>query len=559
MTRRNGSVAKIVAAAVFVVGAVYFFYVFNQTSGKLKDTERVANRYRREQEALSSQLADLRSEKENLQSRCDNERKEYQNRLSSSNQQYKMIQSQHEDLQSEFTRLRDDLKKDKDDHKLHDAQQNQEYMQLKQEKDLEISSLKDEVANTKRDKDSLNDQLTKLQADLDASQKKKDLERKERLHLETQVGSLKNKVNSYQMSVNTLQEQNKALETQMGFLKQRFEQQKLQQQQNLQQQNIQQQNLQQQNLQQQNLQQQNLQQQNLQQNQQQQQNQPHPVVDANPVSNLKNLANQAIGNLPNAANQLAGNIKEAANSLGGGQNIEEMEQNKLQQQKDKEIEKEAKNKLIEEHQQQHQVAPPNKHENDDDKLDHKLQLQPGKTSKETPKPVSHRPNINPPIFKRDGEKSEDKPEVPKVNDRISDKDSENHNQMRPPGGLLDILKQDKIYGKNDDKLASNNNNKGELHPEELNQQQNIAPPNIGGGVKTEKQPIVGGDVQQQNIPPPNVGGGVHEKQPVAGGNLQQINIPPPNKMIEPKKNVVDVPKLFDNSKEVKKQPAMPQM
>ncbi|VDI58060.1 Hypothetical predicted protein [Mytilus galloprovincialis] len=543
MTRRNGSVAKIVAAAVFVVGAVYFFYVFNQTSGKLKDTERVANRYRREQEALSSQLADLRSEKENLQSRCDNERKEYQNRLSSSNQQYKMIQSQHEDLQSEFTRLRDDLKKDKDDHKLHDAQQNQEYMQLKQEKDLEISSLKDEVANTKREKDSLNDQLTKLQADLDASQ---------------------NKVNSYQMSVNTLQEQNKALETQMGFLKQSFEQQKLQQQQNLQQQNLQQQNLQQQN---------------LQQNQQQQQNQPHPVVDANPVSNLKNLANQAIGNLPNAANQLAGNIKEAANSLGGGQvgdfmknlgeqaqklmekheNIEEMEQNKLQQQKDKEIEKEAKNKLIEEHQQQHQVAPPNKHENDDDKLDHKLQLQPGKTSKETPKPVSHRPNINPPIFKRDGEKSEEKPEVPKVNDRISDKDSVNHNQMRPPGGLLDILKQDKIYGKNDDKLASNNNNKGELHPNELNQQQNIAPPNIGGGVKTEKQPIVGGDVQQQNIPPPNVGGGVHEKQPVAGGNLQQMNIPPPNKMVHPKKNVVDVPKLFDDSKEVKKQPAMPQM
>ncbi|CAG2192901.1 unnamed protein product [Mytilus edulis] len=366
------------------------------------------------------------------------------------------------------------------------------------------------------------------------------------------------------MSVNTLQEQNKALETQMGFLKQSFEQQKLQQQQNLQQQNIQQQNLQQQNLQQQ-----NLQQQNLQQNQQQQQNQPHPVVDANPVSNLKNLANQAIGNLPNAANQLAGNIKEAANSLGGGQvgdfmknlgeqaqklmekheNVEEMEQNKLQQQKDKEIEKEAKNKLIEEHQQQHQVAPPNKHENDDDKLDHKLQLQPGKTSKETPKPVSHRPNINPPIFKRDGEKSEEKPEVPKVNDRISDKDSVNHNQMRPPGGLLDILKQDKIYGKNDDKLASNNDNKGKLHPEELNQQQNIAPPNIGGGVKTEKQPIVGGDVQQQNIPPPNVGGGVHEKQPVAGGNLQQINIPPPNKMIEPKKNVVDVPKLFDDSKE----------
>lgn len=53
-----------------------------------------------------------------------------------------LFQSQNEDLQSEFTRLREDFNKDKEDHKLHDAQQNQEYMQLKQEKDLEIASLK---------------------------------------------------------------------------------------------------------------------------------------------------------------------------------------------------------------------------------------------------------------------------------------------------------------------------------------------------------------------------------------------------------------------------------
>lgn len=57
MTRRNAPIAKIVAAAFFVLGIVYFLYIFNETSGKLKDTERVANRYRREQEALSAQLA----------------------------------------------------------------------------------------------------------------------------------------------------------------------------------------------------------------------------------------------------------------------------------------------------------------------------------------------------------------------------------------------------------------------------------------------------------------------------------------------------------------------
>ena len=57
MIRRNAPIAKIITAALCILAVVYLLYIFNETSGKLKDTERVAHRYRREQEALSSQLS----------------------------------------------------------------------------------------------------------------------------------------------------------------------------------------------------------------------------------------------------------------------------------------------------------------------------------------------------------------------------------------------------------------------------------------------------------------------------------------------------------------------
>ena len=56
MMRRGGGMGKVVAGVcVFFVG-VYVFYLYYDVSGRLKQTERTAERYRREGETASAQL-----------------------------------------------------------------------------------------------------------------------------------------------------------------------------------------------------------------------------------------------------------------------------------------------------------------------------------------------------------------------------------------------------------------------------------------------------------------------------------------------------------------------
>ena len=56
MTRRNGSVVKYLVVIVLLLGIVYFIYLHNKDTGRIKETERLAERYRREQESYASQL-----------------------------------------------------------------------------------------------------------------------------------------------------------------------------------------------------------------------------------------------------------------------------------------------------------------------------------------------------------------------------------------------------------------------------------------------------------------------------------------------------------------------
>ena len=58
---------------------------------------------------------------------------------------FPLQQSQHDDLETDFSKLQTDKEKDKEDHKLQEEQQNTEYQQFKQEKALEISSLRGNV------------------------------------------------------------------------------------------------------------------------------------------------------------------------------------------------------------------------------------------------------------------------------------------------------------------------------------------------------------------------------------------------------------------------------
>ncbi|KAK3105364.1 hypothetical protein FSP39_023523 [Pinctada imbricata] len=154
MTRRNGSVIKYIVFIVLFLGVVYFIYMHNKVNEKLKDTERTAERYRREQESCSSQLQESLIQ------------------LLVQKKSFLLFQTQNDDLQAEYSKLNLDLQKDKEEQKQVESQRNQEYMQLKQEKELELTSLKDQLANLGREKQQLADEVNSLRTQLQNAQVK---------------------------------------------------------------------------------------------------------------------------------------------------------------------------------------------------------------------------------------------------------------------------------------------------------------------------------------------------------------------------------------------------
>ncbi|XP_069122447.1 Golgi integral membrane protein 4-like isoform X3 [Argopecten irradians] len=412
MTRRNGNLLKGVVVAATLLCGVYFIYIYNNTSGKLKSTERIAERYRREQESLRTQLQELSSSKDDLQQRSENEKKEFINRLNTLNQHHKMLKSQHDDLQADYSRLQSEKEKDKEDVKLQEVQRNQEYMQLKQEKELEISSLRDQLANLGRDKEDLTDQVHKLATQLKESQQRLNLDQAVKRKLEKDTAALKDKFYSEQTVISQLEQRLKNLEAEKEQVRQQNLQlaqaqkqigqvqqqagQLLQQGGQLQQQGgqfPQQGGQQQQGLLQQNQQVQQQQQLNQVGGQQAQQNlqfQPMQGQQAGNVINPLVADNQHIGGDNLAAQQQQGVQQEMQQQQGNGEKISDnlMEQQQQQHQvqapdlnagqgdknqygalkKDGDDTNQVKvkqdvnqNEVLDAEQQQHQVAPPGEH------------------------------------------------------------------------------------------------------------------------------------------------------------------------------------------------------
>ncbi|WAR13744.1 hypothetical protein MAR_003849 [Mya arenaria] len=141
MMRRNSNLPKVIVGVVLFFGLVYLVYSMNDLSGQLKNTERTAERYRREQE--TDQL---------------------KKSLTALQQQHKMLNSQHEDLQTEYGKLKNEHEQDNEMHRKEDDERDTEYRQFKQERELEISNLRDNLVNLERDKKDMQTQNLVQQA-----------------------------------------------------------------------------------------------------------------------------------------------------------------------------------------------------------------------------------------------------------------------------------------------------------------------------------------------------------------------------------------------------------
>ncbi|XP_021372518.1 putative uncharacterized protein DDB_G0271606 isoform X9 [Mizuhopecten yessoensis] len=466
MSRRNGNLLKGVVVSATLLCGVYFIYIFNNTSGKLKSTERIADRYRREQESLRTQLQELTAAKDDMHQRSENEKKEFINRLNTLNQHHKMLKSQHDDLQADYSRLQSEKEKDKEDTKLQEDQRNQEYMQLKQEKELEISSLRDQLANLGRDKEDLTEQVTKLVGQLKDSQDKFYSEQTVIAQLEQRLKNLeseKEKIRQQNLQLAQAQQAQKPFEQQGGQLQQQQQQQQPQQpQQGLPQQGF------------------------LQQNQGiLQQNNPLPQLNQLPGQQAQqNLQFQPIQGQPPKQGFLMGNDNPLVgdHQQQGGDNLVAQKNQDVQEMQQQPVVGNHKisDNLMEQQQQQHQVQAPNLDAGQGDKNQYGGLKQLG---------------IDPSQVK-----------VKQDANAVLDAEQQQH-QMAPPGEHIKVDKPDSnMAGEMDKNLLNektgknkkhDSNQAGEMEPDPKADHQvgpappandNVDPPNVA-------------DNPQQNIPP----------------------------------------------------------
>ncbi|XP_021372519.1 putative mediator of RNA polymerase II transcription subunit 12 isoform X10 [Mizuhopecten yessoensis] len=463
MSRRNGNLLKGVVVSATLLCGVYFIYIFNNTSGKLKSTERIADRYRREQESLRTQLQELTAAKDDMHQRSENEKKEFINRLNTLNQHHKMLKSQHDDLQADYSRLQSEKEKDKEDTKLQEDQRNQEYMQLKQEKELEISSLRDQLANLGRDKEDLTEQVTKLVGQLKDSQQTLFQYDNNFQFVRQQIQQYQEKIRQQNLQLAQAQQAQKPFEQQGGQLQQQQQQQQPQQpQQGLPQQGF------------------------LQQNQGiLQQNNPLPQLNQLPGQQAQqNLQFQPIQGQPPKQGFLMGNDNPLVgdHQQQGGDNLVAQKNQDVQEMQQQPVVGNHKisDNLMEQQQQQHQVQAPNLDAGQGDKNQYGGLKQLG---------------IDPSQVK-----------VKQDANAVLDAEQQQH-QMAPPGEHIKVDKPDSnMAGEMDKNLLNektgknkkhDSNQAGEMEPDPKADHQvgpappandNVDPPNVA-------------DNPQQNIPP----------------------------------------------------------
>ncbi|XP_029643771.1 keratin, type II cytoskeletal 1 isoform X3 [Octopus sinensis] len=170
MIKRNGAAIRNLLIAITLVSLMYFVYMYHDIQSRLRHSEIVSEKFKRDRESLSSQLNEINLEKSNMKEKYYKDRQELAARFSEAEQKHKMLQTQHQDLENEYNRLQQKYEKFSEDNRQKDMNRNQEYMQLKQEKEMEIVKLKDENANIVREYKQLKSELDELKKQVELQQ-----------------------------------------------------------------------------------------------------------------------------------------------------------------------------------------------------------------------------------------------------------------------------------------------------------------------------------------------------------------------------------------------------
>ncbi|KAI0214973.1 hypothetical protein LSAT2_032984 [Lamellibrachia satsuma] len=184
MSRRNGLGFNMVVVVVCGFIVIFGIYSYHDLHTRLRKGEEIADRLRQQHESVSAQLqvvyehksrldnslklekknhlktrADLEAEKETLDARFQREKAELLSRITSINQDHNLLKGRHEDLQLEYDKLQQNLRQLTDDQHKADERHAMEAEQVKQDAQNSVAHLKDELANVRRQKEDVEQQL----------------------------------------------------------------------------------------------------------------------------------------------------------------------------------------------------------------------------------------------------------------------------------------------------------------------------------------------------------------------------------------------------------------
>ncbi|XP_055864555.1 protein hook homolog isoform X2 [Biomphalaria glabrata] len=224
MHGRGGFPIKNVVFGVFIVLLIYMTYLYNGSQNRLREAEMTGARYKREADDRVTEIQDLVKAKDKAQENWQNEKFELNNRIKSINQQHSLLQGQYKEIEADLLKLKDDMTKMSQAHQDVLSQHSQEYQLLKQTKDNEISQLKDDLANLKRQKSDSDSQIQSLQESVIKTQNELESTKTEARNYFKQLKEQHEKdvsINSNLMkSLNMLQKEKADLEIELRFLKQ---------------------------------------------------------------------------------------------------------------------------------------------------------------------------------------------------------------------------------------------------------------------------------------------------------------------------------------------------
>ncbi|XP_041063331.1 Golgi integral membrane protein 4-like isoform X4 [Carcharodon carcharias] len=154
-SRRQKGLLQTGFGVLLVLCFGFGFYTYTHLKENLRGAEMLAQKYKQQQESVSAQLQDFLVYKLEAQESLNKEKQDAMNRYGALSSQHKILKNQHDEIKKQLLDLQLQHNNLRLEHRKAAETHNQHYLQLHQQKDLEIGTLQDNISKLKHESKQL--------------------------------------------------------------------------------------------------------------------------------------------------------------------------------------------------------------------------------------------------------------------------------------------------------------------------------------------------------------------------------------------------------------------